>query len=84
MLSSRLSLAWSKEDEGVSANTHNEYLQRFSDWFYCSVVKQVDAAVKQRLSLAQDALVTEAMQVRCASSALVVRSMQHKLFSFST
>ena len=57
-------MSWADEEGGVSAHTHAEYLRKFCDWFYSSVVRQVDGAVKQRLSLAQDSLVTEAMQVR--------------------
>ena len=48
----------------MSANKHSKYLRQFCDWFYSSVVKQVEGAVKQRQSLVQDELVTEAMQVR--------------------
>ena len=48
----------------MSATKHSKYLRQFCDWFYSSVVKQVEGAVKQRQSLAQDELVTEAMQVR--------------------
>ena len=57
-------MSWCAEDEGVSANKHSKYLRQFCDWFYSSVVKQVEGAVKQRQSLVQDELVTEAMQVR--------------------
>ena len=54
-------MSWCAEDEGVSASKHSKYLRQFCDWFYSSVVKQVEGAVKQRQSLVQDELVTEAI-----------------------
>lgn len=71
--------------EGISSDTHEEYLSGFLAHFYKNITKLVDRAMRKEDSSAQGVIVTEILQHlhACNGSVKVWEKYSHKLYKNS-